>query len=207
MPDGFELTVPLPLASPVLLTVRTKRCRSKVAVTSLDAFMVTVHVVPDTVSQPFHPANVDPLAALAVSVTLVPVAYGSEQSPPQLMPGGFELTLPVPAPAWATDRVGGESKVAVTVLDAFMVTVQVVPDAVSQPFQPAKIDPLAALAVSVTLVPVAYGSEQSPPQLIPGGFELTLPVPVPVRATDRVGGESKVAVTVLDAFMVTVHVV
>ena len=46
---------------------------SKVAVTVLAAFMVTVHVAPETVSHPLQPANVDPPAALAVSVTLVPL--------------------------------------------------------------------------------------------------------------------------------------
>jgi hypothetical protein len=36
--------------------------------------MVTVHVVPETVSHPFQLANVDPPAALAVTVTLVPLS-------------------------------------------------------------------------------------------------------------------------------------
>jgi hypothetical protein len=76
-----------------------------VAVTVLAALIVTVHVVPETVLHPLQAANVDPPAALAVSVTVVPLLYGSEQSLPQLMPGGFELTLPVPAPARTTDRV------------------------------------------------------------------------------------------------------
>jgi hypothetical protein len=43
-------------------------------VTVLAAFIVTVHVVPETVSHPLQPANVDPLAALAVSVTFVPLS-------------------------------------------------------------------------------------------------------------------------------------
>ena len=71
IPDGLELTVPLPV--PVLLTVSTKLEESKVAVTVLAAFIVTVHVGPDTVSHPLQPAKVDPPAALAVSVTLVPL--------------------------------------------------------------------------------------------------------------------------------------
>jgi hypothetical protein len=36
--------------------------------------MLTVHVAPDTVLHPLQPANVDPPAALAVSVTLVPLS-------------------------------------------------------------------------------------------------------------------------------------
>jgi hypothetical protein len=36
--------------------------------------MVTVHVVPETVSHPVQPPNVEPPPALAVSVTLVPLS-------------------------------------------------------------------------------------------------------------------------------------
>jgi hypothetical protein len=132
----------------------------KVAVTVLAALMVTVHVVPETVLQPLQLAKVDPLAALAVSVTLVPLLYSSEQSVPQLIPAGFELTLPLllPAPVLLTVRTNCVgcvvSKVAVTVLAAFMVTEHVVPETESQPLQPAKADPAAALAVTVTLVPL-----------------------------------------------------
>jgi len=73
IPGGLELTLPLLLPEPVLLTVRTKRGGSKVAVTVLAALMVTVHVVPETVLHPLQLAKVDPPAALAVSVTLVPL--------------------------------------------------------------------------------------------------------------------------------------
>ena len=44
-----------------------------VAVTVVAAFMVTVHVPVPVQPPPVHPANVEPDAALAVSVTLVPV--------------------------------------------------------------------------------------------------------------------------------------
>ena len=37
---------------------------------------------------------------------------------------------------------------------AFMVTVQVVPEAVSQPLQPVKREPKAGVAVRVTIVPL-----------------------------------------------------
>ena len=56
--------------------------------------MVTVHVAPDTESQPLQPVCSAP--GLAVSVTTVSMAYGSEQSPPQLMPCGLEATVPCP---------------------------------------------------------------------------------------------------------------
>ena len=37
---------------------------------------------------------------------------------------------------------------------ALMVTVQVVPEAASQPLQPVKVDPVAGVAVRVTIVPL-----------------------------------------------------
>jgi len=67
---SFELTVPVPV--PAVLTVSVKRCTSKVAVTNLDALMVTVQVVSRTVSHPVEPAKIDPASGVAVSVTLVP---------------------------------------------------------------------------------------------------------------------------------------
>ena len=45
-------------------------------------------------------------------------------------------------------------KLAVTDRAALMVTVQVVPEAVSQPLQPVKVDPPAVVAVRVTVVPL-----------------------------------------------------
>ena len=77
----------------------------KVAVTVRAALMVTMHVpVPE--HAPLQPSKVEPLDALAVSVTNVPLAYSSMQSfevPPalieQMMPAGFEPTVPAPVPA------------------------------------------------------------------------------------------------------------
>src|SRR2546427_37647 len=46
----------------------------KVAVTDLAAVIVTVHVAPETVSHPLQAVKVDPLAGLAVRVTLMPLS-------------------------------------------------------------------------------------------------------------------------------------
>jgi hypothetical protein len=74
---------------------------------------------------------------------------------PQLIPGGLELTLPVPLPVLVTVRTKrGALKVAVTVLAAVMVTVHVAPETVLHPLQPPKVDPPDALAVRVTVVPL-----------------------------------------------------
>ena len=69
---SLEVTVQL-LRRPVLPTERVKVCRVKVAVTDRAALIVTPQLVPETVSQPLQPLNVDPPAALAVRVTVVPL--------------------------------------------------------------------------------------------------------------------------------------
>jgi len=124
-----------------------------VAVTDLADLIVTVQVEPDTESHPLQP--VTSMLGLAVSVTTVSMVYGSEQSVPQLIPCGLELTLPLSRarPVLATVSVKRfRSKVAVTTLAALIVTVQVVPETVSHPPQPTKLELLAALAVRVTVV-------------------------------------------------------
>ena len=70
MNASLEVTVPFP----AWLTVRVKRCALKVTVTDFAALMVTVQVVPETVSHPLQPLNVDALAGLAVRITLVPLS-------------------------------------------------------------------------------------------------------------------------------------
>jgi hypothetical protein len=65
---------------------------------------------------------------------------------------------------------------AVTVFAAFMVTVQVVPFAASQPFQPVKMERKPGVAVSVTTVPLLKSTEQVDPQSIPVGLDVTVPV-------------------------------
>jgi hypothetical protein len=55
---------------------------------------------------------------------------------------------------------------------AFTVTEPVVQPV---PLQPAKIEPAAAVAVSVTIVPLLKLAEQVLPQLIPAGELVTVP--------------------------------
>jgi hypothetical protein len=75
-----------------------------VAVTVLAAFKVTIQdAVP--VHAPDHPVNVDPVEATAESITAVPPVKTYEQTFPQLMPTGEEVTVPTPVPAAATERV------------------------------------------------------------------------------------------------------
>jgi hypothetical protein len=74
------------------------------------------------------------------------------------------------------------------------------------PLQPAKVEPGAAVGVSVTTVPCGYAREQVAPQSIPAGELETLPLPVPALLTVSVWlGRSKVAVTERAWSIVTVH--
>ena len=73
------------------------------------------------------------------------------------------------------------TNVAVTERAAVIVTVHVLVP-VQAPLQPAKLEPALGAAVSVTVVPAKL-SEQSAPQLIPGGELVTVPAPVPVFVT------------------------
>jgi len=69
--------------------------------------------------------------------------------------------------------------VAVALLSAFMVTVQVVAVPLHAPLQPANTLPVAGAAVNVTAVSLAKFSVQSVPQLMPAGVLTTVPVPFP----------------------------
>jgi hypothetical protein len=72
------------------------------------------------------------------------------------MPAGELLTLPPPVPALLTLRPMGDAlNVAVTVAVEVTVTVQVPVPAQPPPLQPAKVEPVAGVAVRVTTVPPA----------------------------------------------------
>src|SRR3954469_12927246 len=129
---------------------------TKLAVTDFSDRMVTVHVVPETASHPLQ--LVKRRAGLAVSVTTVSMVYDFEHSVPQLTPEGSDVTLPWsrPRPALVTVRVNRfRSNVAVTVVAAVMVTVQVVPATESHPLQPANVDRLSGTGVRVIVVPTS----------------------------------------------------
>ena len=72
IPAGALVTVPLPV--PALLTVRANVGTSKVAMTVVVAFKVTVQGPVPVQPPPLQPLNVEPVAGVAVSVTVVPLA-------------------------------------------------------------------------------------------------------------------------------------
>src|SRR5260370_8981306 len=74
------------------------------------------------------------------------------------------------------------------------------------PLQPAKVEPPAGAAVSVTTVPLLYEAEHVAPQLIPAGLEVTVPLPDPVLLTESVNVWTlNVAVTAAAALTETPH--
>ena len=129
----------------------------KMATTLRAAVMETVHV-PVPVQSPSQPANAEPDAGVAVSVTEVPSVKVAEQVAPQLMPAGLLVTVPLPCfPTVSVRMVGVEDvlvKGAVTLRAALIVVVHVSAVPEQLPLQPEKDEPLAGLAVSVTVVPL-----------------------------------------------------
>ena len=99
---------------------------------------------------------------------------------------GVDVTVPVPVPMRVTlsGKLVVTLKVAVTVRAAVIVTVQA-PVPVHAPLQPAKVEPAAAVAASVTDVPLANAALHVVPQLIPAGVEVTVPAPAPDFVTVR----------------------
>jgi len=149
--------------------------------------MVTLHVFPEAESQPLQLVNVEAPSGVAVNVTAVPSLKLAEQVGPQLIPAGALVTVPLPVPVSSTIKFRVTAvNVAVTDRAAAMETVHVLPEVESQPLQFAKVEPLAAFAVSVTEAPLLKEAEQVPGQLMPPLELVTVPLPLPASATDRV---------------------
>jgi len=74
-------------------------------------------------------------------------------------------------------------KLAVQLLFAFMRAEPVAHSEALGPVQPVKVEPAFGVAVSMTDVPESNGALQVDPQLIPGGLEVTVPLPVPALVT------------------------
>jgi hypothetical protein len=73
--------------------------------------------------------------------------------------------------------------VAVTVVDAVSVTVQVPVPEQPPPLQPLKMEPAVGVAVKVIAVPLAYAAMQVAPHAMPAGLLVTVPIPAPVLLT------------------------
>lgn len=132
MPVGLDDTEPGP--DTVTASVYSNW---NVAVTVRAADIVTVQVVVVPVHAPDQPVNRDAgdREAAAVSVTLVPELKYAVQVAPQLTPPTFEVTVPVPVPAFAAVSRYCAANVAVTLRAADIDSTHV-PVPVQEPDQP-----------------------------------------------------------------------
>jgi hypothetical protein len=137
-----------------------------------------------------------PVVGAADSVIEVPDGKVAVHVAPQSIPAGELATLPVP-PSWTlvtvsvnvSDGGGGASDVVNAALTVTLLLIWTVHEPVPvqpPPLHPAKTDPEAAAAVSVTVVPPENDREQVVPQLMPLGLLITVPLPVPFLVTWRV---------------------
>ena len=139
------------------------------------------------VQLPDQPLKTEPEAAAAVKLTAVLAVTAVLQVLPQEMPAGLEVTVPEPAPAFATDTVYFAGALSVNVAVQVALTLSVLlTDALvplQLPDQPLNVDPDAAAAHNVTTLPLRYRCVQSLPHEMPDGDEVTLPAPSPDRVT------------------------
>ena len=116
---------------------------------------------------------------------IIPPTRGSNPAP------GLMAHPPPPPP------VGARVNVAVTLRAWVRLTVQVPVPLHPSPLQPVKVEPRAAVAVRVTLVPKSKAALHVVPQLIPAGLLVTVPLPVPAWLTVRGSGWKVMANTPL----------
>jgi len=176
MPEGLLVTVPVPV--PPRLTFNVAAVRLNAAPTAVLLLTVTVHeAVPAHV--PDQPANAEFVPAVAVRVTWVPGLNPAIQEVPQLIPAGALVTVPRPFPDRLTVRESGVTLNAAPkeVLPVSVIAQELWP--VQAPDQPAKVELVAALAVSVTWVPEGNVALHVDPQLMPAGLLVMVPVPLP----------------------------
>ena len=147
MPAGLEVTDPLPV--PALLIVRVAGgIKLKVAVQLRSAVIVTLPS--EQSASPAQPLKREPAAGVAVSVTTCAKPNGAPQTTPQLMPAGIEVTVPLPVPVRVSVRVEGGIKLKVAVQPWSEDIVTLPSEQSASPVQPAKAEPAAGVAVSVT---------------------------------------------------------
>ncbi|MEZ4402236.1 MAG: hypothetical protein R3B06_19585 [Kofleriaceae bacterium] len=177
----------------------------KLAVTSAEPATTKLHV-PVEQPAPVHPVKIESPAAVAVSASDVPGGYASEQSAPQLMPTGLDVTVPVPVPVRDTATVPLGANVAWMVVGPVMVVVHTPVPMQPPSLQPRNCEPALTVAVSVIEAPCGTIAAHMPGQAMGPVVEATVPSPVMSIITGY-WATSKVAVTVVAASTDTVQVV
>jgi hypothetical protein len=116
--------------------------------------LVTVTLPSAQSALPVQPANVEPEDGMALRVTAVPLLRVAKHVLPQFIPAGLLVTVPLPVPERVTVSVYVVIRLnnAVQVMSPLTVTLPLL-QAVF-PDQPAKLEPLAGVAVSFTRVPL-----------------------------------------------------
>jgi hypothetical protein len=108
------------------------------------------------VQAPLQPANTDPAAGVAASVTTVALSNDALHAAPQVMPAGVELMVPMPRPARvmvsANCDGGSTLKVAVTAR-AWLISSWQLPVPAHAPPQLTNAEPAFGVAVITTRVP------------------------------------------------------
>ncbi len=107
-----------------------------------------------------------------------------------------KVALEVRGSSVKVNGVPGESKVAVTVVLAFNVNMQAPAPEQPPPLHPMKTEPASRATPRVTEVPLSKDAEQVPPQSLPAGLLVTVPLPVPALVTVRVKVKTPVPVKV-----------
>src|SRR6187402_2172292 len=102
MPAGTDFTAPEPFPANVTVNLRLA---AKFARTEVAAEITVLHLPVPEQPPPDHPVNVEVAAGVAVKTTSVSGAKSALQVAPQLIPGGSDVTTPVPSPERLTVSV------------------------------------------------------------------------------------------------------
>jgi len=174
-PAGELVTMPLPV--PDFVTLSVKDDCTNAAVTEVAALIVTVHVLVPVQPPPLQPVNVEPAAAVAVSVTTEPVANDAEHVAPHEMPAGLLVIVPAPAPDLDTVKVElADVPVPVTSRDS------VSPSAVKLTLVLAAAVPVGVnCTVTVAVAPEPTSVNGLPETMLKGALTEAVPVTVPLR--------------------------
>src|SRR5258705_5092582 len=186
----------------------------KAAVTALSASSVKAHgVAEQPLAEPLpalKPAKLDPVFATATRASPVPSGY-SDLHVSAGPPSTLHWTVPVPVPMHLivsdASTIGSRSKIASTVLSAFISTSHSLPKVLSHsPVHSVNSEPRSGSATSVSSVPSSYSASHSSAGP-PSTSHSTVPVPVPpVSIVSSKGGSgSKSAVIASGSSMLRTH--
>src|SRR5262245_58495676 len=190
-PTGCGLAVIVP--EPTVVKVNTSCFNVKVAVTLLAASIVTLQLVALPEHVPAQLLNTEFGPGVAVRVTSEPAGYFPANGP------GVGMAAMDPFPMAVSTSAYWAVNVAVTLLAASIVTLQLVVLPEHAPAQPVNTELGPGAAVRVTSVPAGYFPGSGP------GVGTAAMDPSPSAVSANAYCAVKVALTFLAAFIVTVQ--